>query len=89
MHTTTISLTTLTNVMSLIANEQLRQQRTIDLVIARWQCQGLSMVGHHNGLLDKHGAIFVDLMHIIQLVQMGQEVTSSYIIENIPIATRA
>lgn len=75
--------------MSLITNEQLRQHGTIDLIIARSQCQGLSMVGHHNGLLDKRGAIFVDLMHIIQLVQMGQEVPSSYIIENVPIATRA
>lgn len=48
--------------ISLIATQEITQQRLIDLVIVGWSCQGMSIVGLQNGLNDSRTSRFWGLI---------------------------
>ena len=67
----------------LIDNVQLRLLGRVDLVIAGWPCQGMSMAGKQYGLHDRRTALFGELIRILWTLQLLQ--TSGYLVENLPV----
>ncbi|CAI7854616.1 unnamed protein product [Closterium sp. NIES-54] len=40
----------------------------VDVLIADWECQGLSRAGHGRGLEDSRSALFEDIVRVMQLI---------------------
>ena len=86
---TRASFTALAADISLVSDTQLRAHGPIDLVIAGWPCQGLSMAGNQNGLHDKRSALFQELVRILHTLQVVQVNGPGYIIENVPVMSES
>jgi site-specific DNA-cytosine methylase len=59
----------------------------VDLVIARWPCQGMSMAGNQNGLHDGRFSRFHDMIRVIRYLQTSQRRPPGYIVENVPVVS--
>jgi hypothetical protein len=55
----------------------------VDLVIARWPCQGMSMAGKQNGLQDGQSSRFHDMIQVMRYLQTSQRRPPGYIVENV------
>jgi site-specific DNA-cytosine methylase len=73
--------------ISLISREEITRHGPIDLVIAGWPCQGMSMAGHQNGLHDARSARFWDMIRVLRHIQTAQVRSLGYIVENVPVAS--
>jgi site-specific DNA-cytosine methylase len=56
------SFSSLTGDISLILEKNLHWIGNVDLVIAGWPCQGMSMAGNQNGLQDGRSSQFYDMV---------------------------
>jgi hypothetical protein len=77
--------TALSNDIHLVDDVQLRLLGRVDLVIAGWPCQGMSMAGNQNGLQDRRIALFGEMIRIIRTLQMFQTSGPGYLVENVPV----
>jgi site-specific DNA-cytosine methylase len=55
----------------------------VDLVIAGWPCQGMSMARNQNGLQDGRSSQFYDMVRVIRYLQTSQRRPPGYIVENV------
>jgi hypothetical protein len=88
--TTTVLLlafSSLTGDISLISEKDLHWLGHVDLVIAGWPCQGMSMEGNQNGLQNGCSSQFYDMVRIICYLQTSQRQPLGYIVENIPVVS--
>jgi site-specific DNA-cytosine methylase len=88
--TTTALLSTFSSLIgdiSLISEKDLHWLGHVDLVIASWPCQGMSMAGNQNGLQDGRSSRFYDIVRIIRYLQTSQRRPPGYIVENFPIVS--
>jgi hypothetical protein len=88
--TTTANLlvfSSLTGDISLISDKDLHWLGHVDLVIAGWPCQGMSMAGNQNGLQDGRSSRFYDMVRVIRYLQTSQCRPPGYIVENIPVVS--
>jgi hypothetical protein len=88
--TTTAILSTfssLTGDISLISEKDLHWFGHVDLVIAGWPCQGMSMAWNQNGLQDGRSSRFYDMVCVIRYLQTSQRRPPGYIVENVPIVS--
>jgi hypothetical protein len=77
----------LTGDISLISEKDLHWLGYVDLVIAGWPCQGMSMAGNQNGLQDGRSSRFYDMVRIIRYLQTSQRRSPDYIVENVPVVS--
>jgi site-specific DNA-cytosine methylase len=88
---TTITLlsafSSLTSDISLISEKDLHWLGHVDLVIAGWPCQGMSMTGNQNGLQDGRSSRFYDMVRVIRYLQTSQRRPPGYIVENVPVVS--
>ena len=80
---TLVSFTTLAQDVLLIEEDQLRAHGPMDVMIAGWPCQGLSMARNQNGLQDKQSACFHELIRVHPILQKIQTKNPGYIIESV------
>jgi site-specific DNA-cytosine methylase len=52
--------------IALISAEDIHRCGHVDLVIAGWPCQGMSMVGKQNGLQDGRSSRFHDMIRVMR-----------------------
>jgi site-specific DNA-cytosine methylase len=57
----------------------------VDLVIASWPCQRMSMAGNQNGLQDGLSSRFYDMVRVIRYLQTSQRRPPGDIVENVPV----
>jgi hypothetical protein len=81
------SFSSLPGDISLISEKDLHWLGHVDLVIAGWPCQGMSMAGNQNGLQDGRSSRFYNMVHIIHYLQTSQRQASGYIVENVPVVS--
>ena len=86
---TRFCFTALADDVRLIDIEQLRLLGQVDLVIAGWPCQGMSMAGHQNGLRDRMTALFGEMIRIIRTLQLLQTIGPGYLVENVPMMEKS
>jgi hypothetical protein len=88
---TTIALlstfSSLTGDISLILEKDLHWLGHVDLVIAGWPCQGMSMAWNQNGLQDGRSSRFYDMVRVIRYLQTSQRRPPGYIVENVPVVS--
>jgi site-specific DNA-cytosine methylase len=60
------AFSSLTGDISLISEKDLHWLGHLDLVIASWPCQGMSMAGNQNGLQDGRSSRFYDMVRVIR-----------------------
>lgn len=77
--------TALLDDIRLVDDVQLRLLGRMDLVIAGWLCQGMSMAGNHNGLQNRRTALFGEMTRIIWTLQLLQTSGPGYLEENVPV----
>jgi site-specific DNA-cytosine methylase len=87
--TTTIlsSFSLLTGDISLISEQDLHWLGHLDLVIAGWPYQGMSMAGNQNGLQDGRSSRFYDMVRVICYLQTSQRRPPGYIVKNVPVVS--
>jgi site-specific DNA-cytosine methylase len=73
--------------ISLISEKDLHWLGYVDLVIAGWPCQGMSMAGNQNGLQDGRSSRFYDMVRVIRYLQTSQRRLPGYIVENVPVVS--
>jgi site-specific DNA-cytosine methylase len=73
------SFSTLAGDIALISAEDIHRCGQVDLVIAGWPCQGMSMAGKQNGLQDGRSSRFHDMRYL----QTSQRRPPGYIVENV------
>jgi hypothetical protein len=71
--------------ISLILEKDLHWLGHVDLVIAGWPCQGMSMAGNQNGFQDGCSSRFYDMVRVIYYLQTSQRQPTGYIVENVPV----
>jgi site-specific DNA-cytosine methylase len=81
------SFSSLISDISLISEKDLHWLGHVDLVIAGWPCQGMSMAGNQNGLQDGRSSRFYDMVRIICYFQTSQRRPPGYIVENVPVVS--
>jgi site-specific DNA-cytosine methylase len=81
------AFSSLTSDISLISEKDLHWLGHMDLVIAGWPCQGMSMAGNHNGLQDGCSSRFYDMVRVICYLQTSQHRPPGYIVENVPVVS--
>jgi site-specific DNA-cytosine methylase len=81
------AFSSLTGDISLISEKDLYWLGHVDLVIAGWPCQGMSMVGNQNGLQDGRSSWFYDMVRVIRYLQTSQRRAPGYIVENVPVVS--
>jgi site-specific DNA-cytosine methylase len=59
----------------------------VDLVIAGWPCQRMSMASKQNGLQDGHLSRFHDMIRVMPYLQTSQKRPPGYIVENMPVVS--
>jgi hypothetical protein len=59
----------------------------MDLVIAGWPCQGMSMAGNQNGLQDGRSSRFYNMVCVRRYLQSSQRRPPGYIVENVPVVS--
>jgi hypothetical protein len=67
-----ISFSTLVGDISLVSAEDIHRCGHVDLVIAGWPCQGMSMAGKQNGLQDGRSSRFHDMIRVMRYLQTSQ-----------------
>jgi hypothetical protein len=77
----------LTGDISLISEKDLHWLGHVDLVIAGWPCQGMSMAENQNGLQDGRFSRFYDMVRVIRYLQTSQRRPPGYIVENVPVVS--
>jgi hypothetical protein len=77
----------LTSDISLISEKDLHWLGHVDLVIAGWPCQGMSMAWNQNGLQDGRSSRFYDMVCVIRYLQTSQRRPPSYIMKNVPVVS--
>jgi site-specific DNA-cytosine methylase len=75
--------------ISLISEKDLHWLGYVDLVIAGWPCQGMSMAGNQNGLQDGRSSRFYDMVRVIRYLQTSQRRPLGYIVENVPVVSNS
>jgi hypothetical protein len=73
--------------ISLISEKYLHWLGHVDLVIAGWPCQSMSMAWNQIGLHDGRSSRFYDMVHVIRYLQTSQRRPPGYIVENVPIVS--
>jgi hypothetical protein len=81
------AFSSLTGDISLISEKDLHWLGHVDLVIAGWPCQGMSMAGNQNGLQDGRFSQFYDMVRVIRYLQTSQRRSQGYIVENVPVVS--
>jgi site-specific DNA-cytosine methylase len=81
------AFSSLTGDISLISEKDLYWLGHVDLVIAGWPFQGMSMAGNQNGLQDGRSSRFYDMVRVICYLQTSQRRPPGYIVENVPIVS--
>jgi site-specific DNA-cytosine methylase len=81
------SFSTLAGDIALISTEDIHRCGHVDLVIAGWPCQGMSMAGKQNGLQDGHSSRFHDMIRVMRYLQTSQRRPPGYIVENVPVVS--
>jgi site-specific DNA-cytosine methylase len=81
------SFSTLTRDIALVSVEDIHRCGHVDLVIARWPYQGISMAGKQNGLQDGRSSRFHDMIWVICYLQTSQRQPLGYIVENVPVVS--
>jgi site-specific DNA-cytosine methylase len=71
------AFSSLTGDISLISEKDLHWLGHVDLVIAGWPCQGMSMAGNKNGLQDGCSSRFYDMVRVIRYLQSPDFSTST------------
>jgi site-specific DNA-cytosine methylase len=64
-------------------NEDLKRLDHVNLIIARWPCQGHSRAGTGRGLDDPRSSLSTDLMKLTQWKFTHQLTSLGYIFENV------
>jgi site-specific DNA-cytosine methylase len=75
--------------IALVSAEDIYRCGHMDLVIAGWPCQGMSMAGEQNGLQDGHSSRFHDMIRVMRYLQTSQRQPPSYIVENVPVVNNS
>ncbi len=57
----------------------------IDLVIARWPCQGHTWAGRGEGLCDLRSHMFWEMLRVLHHLQTHYARAPAYILENVPL----
>jgi DNA (cytosine-5)-methyltransferase 1 len=78
------SYSTLAGDIALVSVEDIHRCGHVDLVIAGWPCQGMSMVGKQNGLQDGRSSRYHDMIRVMRYLQTSQRRPPGYIVENVP-----
>jgi site-specific DNA-cytosine methylase len=73
--------------IALISAEDIHRCGHVDLVIAGWPCQGMSMAGKQNGLQDGRSSRFHDMIRVMRYLQTSQRRPPGYIVENVPVVS--
>jgi site-specific DNA-cytosine methylase len=81
------SFSTLVGDIALVSVEDIHHCGHVDLVIAGWPCQGMSMAGKQNGLQDGRSSRFHDMIWVMRYVQTSQRRPPNYIVENVPVVS--
>jgi site-specific DNA-cytosine methylase len=81
------AFSSLTGDISLISEKDLHWLGHVDLVIAGWPYQGMSMAGNQNGLQDGRSSRFYDMVRVIRYFQTSQRRPPGYIVENVPVVS--
>jgi site-specific DNA-cytosine methylase len=55
----------------------------MDLIISGWECQGFSVAGFGEGLIDTRSGLFMDMVRLITWAQSISP-TIGYVINNTP-----
>jgi site-specific DNA-cytosine methylase len=66
------SFSTLAGDIALVSTEDIHRCGHVDLVIAGWPCQGMSMAGKQNGLQDGRSSRFHDMIRVMRYLQTSQ-----------------
>jgi hypothetical protein len=82
-----IFFSTLARDIALVSAEDIHRCSHVDLVIAGWPCQGMSMAGKQNGLQDGHSSRFYDMIRVMRYLQTSHRQPPSYIVENVPVVS--
>jgi hypothetical protein len=80
-----ISFSTLEGDIALVSAENIHRCGHVDLVLAGWPCQGMSMAGKQNGLQDGRSSRFHDMIRVMRYLQTSQRRPLGYIVENMPV----
>ncbi len=70
--------------IALLGAQDLVRVGPIDLVIARWPCQGHTRVGRGEGLHDLRSRMFWEMLQVLHHLQTHQVCVPAYILENVP-----
>jgi hypothetical protein len=73
--------------IALVSAEGIHRCGHVDLVIAGWPCQGMSMAGKQNGLQDGCSSRFHDMIGVMRYLQISQRRLPSYIVENVQVVS--
>ena len=72
-----IELVTEADVVHLVQNNG-----SIDFVCGGWECQSMSMAGHHKGMEDERFLPFLDMVKILNFLQQEQSIKPLFLFEN-------
>jgi hypothetical protein len=81
------SFSTLARNIALISAKDIHHCDYMDLVIAGWPCQDMSMASKQNGLQDGCSSRFHDMIRVMRYLQISQRRPPSYIVENVPMVS--
>jgi hypothetical protein len=81
------SFSTLVGNITLVSVEDIHRCGHVDLVVAGWPCQGMSMASKQNGLQDGCSSRFHDMIRVMGYLQTSQRRPPGYIVENVPVVS--
>jgi len=71
--------------IALSGAQDLARVGPINLVIARWPCQGHTQAGRGEGLRDPRSRMFWEMLRVLRHLQIHQARVPSYLLENVPL----
>ncbi len=71
--------------IALLGAQDLTRIGPIDLVIARWPCQGHTRASRGEGLCDPRSCMFWEMLRVLHHLQTHQACAPTYILENVPL----
>jgi site-specific DNA-cytosine methylase len=71
--------------ITLLGAQDLARVGPIDLVIARWPCQGHIWAGCGEGLHDLRSRMFWEMLRVLHHLQTHQARAPTYILKNVPL----
>ncbi len=71
--------------IALLGAQDLARIGPINLVIARWPCQGHTRAGRGEGLRDPRSRMFWEMLRVLRHFQTHQARVPAYILENVPL----